>query len=83
MCATGGPVDLVVRRGRSFSSFGTQYMAAVEPDNDPRWPVGYPRAAKFEEGISVAEYYRRKHARGEYGRFFPLHIAMTFEIREK
>lgn len=43
---------------------------------DPRIPVGIPAPfPRPEFGPSAAEWFARKHRRGEFGRFYPLHQA--------
>ncbi len=43
---------------------------------DPRIPVAVPVPfPRPEFGPTPAEWFARKHARGEFGRFYPLHQA--------
>jgi hypothetical protein len=47
---------------------------------DPRVPLGVPpRFGRVELGPDTISYYKQKHHRGEFGRFFPLHIVTTFD----
>lgn len=42
---------------------------------DPNIPLGFPGATLVtERGPATVDYYRKKHARGEYGSFWPLHV---------
>lgn len=45
----------------------------AKSNTDPREPLGRPMELRPESGPSVTEYYRAKHRRREFGRFFPLH----------
>jgi hypothetical protein len=48
---------------------------------DRRMPLAIPTAARPEFGQTVGEYFARKHARGEYGRFFCCTADNPFEYR--
>jgi hypothetical protein len=51
-----------------------------DTDEKPdKWNVqlGYPPASKPEYGVSAQIYYAKKHARGEYGRYWPLHVTAS------
>jgi hypothetical protein len=41
---------------------------------DPSIPLGYPPIARPEIGPDPIRYYTAKHARGECGTFWPLHL---------
>jgi hypothetical protein len=40
-------------------------------------PLGYPPLTRPERGMSTISYYQNKHLRGEYGRFWPLHLVSS------
>ena len=49
---------------------------------DRRIPLGLPHATRPEFGLAVAAYFREKHARKNFGRFWPLHMtAHSAEIK--
>jgi hypothetical protein len=41
---------------------------------DESLQLGYPTASPPISGPTVTQYFRQKHARGDVGTFFPLHI---------
>jgi hypothetical protein len=43
---------------------------------DPAIPLGYPPIARPEIGPDPIKYYSAKHARGECGTFWPLHLTL-------
>lgn len=46
--------------------------------------LGFPPAPGWvEQGLSVAEYYRRKFARGEHSQYWGLHITEDYARRRK
>jgi hypothetical protein len=52
----------------------TIYDREQEALDDPSIPLGYPRAARTELGPSILAFYREKHARGQAGSYYPLHL---------
>ena len=45
-------------------------------------PLGFPQMQSYnwvQVGIPAGEYYQRKHAAGQFGRFWPLHICQAPE----
>lgn len=55
-----------------------RHRANVEecrPFLDRSIPLGFP---VFEGQSKIARYYQRKHQRGEFGTFWPLHQFQTF-----
>ncbi len=51
---------------------------------DHNIPLAEPTfGARPEFGPSIVSYYNRKHARGEFGKYFPLHLMAAYVPRDR
>jgi hypothetical protein len=41
---------------------------------DPAIPLALPWPTRVERGLPIAVYFKKKHAAGQIGRFYPLHL---------
>jgi hypothetical protein len=46
-------------------------------------PLGFSFPQRPEIGPPAARYFEHKHARGEFGTYWPLHLTATFEPKER
>lgn len=48
----------------------------AESTLDPRIPLGFPVSVRPERGPNEVDWYRAKHARGQFGKYWGLHCTV-------